>query len=89
MPRAPAARPLASVTPPRVPLDLPRVDGEPRRALASINVRRDEKRVFDLLHSWWSLRAESTLSQQDAASILFALALNNPDADLPADLQRF
>lgn len=71
---------------PRIPLSVPRVDNEPRRALTSLNLRRHEKGVFDLMHAWWALRAGSALSQQDAFSILLALALRNPDADLPADL---
>ena len=72
---------------PRIPLALPRVDNEPRRALASLNLRHEEKRVFDLLHAWWALRTGSALSQQDAVSILLALALKNPDADLPQELE--
>lgn len=66
---------------------LPRVDGEPRRALACLNVRREEKRVVDHLQSWWSLRWGRELSQCDVFSILLAAAMRSGLVDLPADLE--
>lgn len=71
----------------RLRLSLPRVDGEPRRALTSLNLRREEKVEFDHLHSWWALRRGRPISQPDAFSILLALALENREADLPPELR--
>lgn len=65
-----------------------RVDGEPRRALTSVNVRHEEKRVFDHLHSWWRMQDGQPMSQCDAFSRVLALALENPKVDAPQDLRR-
>lgn len=65
-----------------------RLDGEPRRPVSSVNLRFEDKRVFDLLHSWWVMRGGSGLSQPEAFAILLRLALANPEADLPEELVR-
>lgn len=65
---------------------LPRTDGEPRRALACMNVRHEEKRVVDLLQSWWALRSGRSLSQCDVFSVLLAAALRSGLVDVPAEL---
>lgn len=65
---------------------LPKTDGEPRRALACLNVRREEKRVVDHLQTWWSLTSGRDLSQCDVFSIVLAAALRSGLVDLPADL---
>lgn len=63
-----------------------RLDGQPRRAVTSLNLRFEDKRIFDHLHSWWSMREGSTLTQPEAFAILLRLALGNPAAELPEDL---
>lgn len=65
-----------------------RVDGLPRRALTSVNVRHDEKLVFDHLHSWWRLQGGRAMSQCDAFSRVLALALEHPKVDAPQELRR-
>lgn len=65
---------------------LPQVDGEPRRALACMNLRREEKRVFDHLQSWWSLQMGQDLSQPDVVSIVLAAALRSGLVDVPGEL---
>lgn len=67
---------------------LPRTDGEPRRAVTSVNLRHDDKALFDHLHTWWSLQEGRSLRQWDAFSILLAAALDNPRLQRPADLPR-
>lgn len=66
----------------------PKIDGKPHRAVTSVNLRHEEKAMFDHLHSWWSLRHGRALRQWDAMSILLNLALSNPHADLPEELRR-
>lgn len=66
---------------------LPSLSGKPSRALASVNLRHEEKALFDHLHSYWSLRAGRPLRQVDAFSLLFALALSNEQADVPAEVE--
>lgn len=70
----------------RLKVRLPRTDGKPRRAYTSVNVRFEEKALFDHLHSWWSLRGPKPVAQVDAFSRVLALALEHPDADVPSDL---
>lgn len=65
-----------------------RTDGQPRRALTSVNVRHEEKLVFDHLHSWWRLQAGAPMSQCDAFSRMLSLALEHPKVDAPQDLRR-
>jgi hypothetical protein len=64
-----------------------REDGEPRRAVTSVNVRREEKLLFDHLHSWWRLQDGAALSQVDAFSRVLALALENPRSNAPPELR--
>lgn len=80
--------PRHSVRKPSRPPVLPRVDGRPSRALTSLNLRAEEKALFDHLHSWWSLRQGRSLRQADAFIILLALAMSNPAADVPEGLVR-
>jgi hypothetical protein len=55
--------------------------------VTSLNLRFEEKELFDVLHSWWALRSGRSLKQWDAFSILLAYALANPVADLPEELR--
>lgn len=68
---------------PLLSLRLPRLDGEPRRALACVNLRHEEKALWDILAAWWSARSSRRLAQPDVMSLLLELALENPRADLP------
>lgn len=63
------------------------MDGQPRRSVTSINVRAEEKRVFDHLHSFWELRVGRSLSQWDVFSRVLELALEHPKVEAPLDLQ--
>lgn len=65
-----------------------RTDGRPRRAVTSINVRHEDKAVFDHLHSWLVLRERQPLSQWDAFSVVLRAALGNPKLDVPSDVSR-
>lgn len=71
---------------PSLHLTLPRLDGEPRRAWASVNMRYDEKAVIDILQAWWKARFARPMTQPDVMSLLLVLALENPRADLPPGL---
>lgn len=71
---------------PSLSVTLPRLDGEPRRAMSCLNVRHEEKALFDLVHAWWCARTTRRLTQADAMSLLLQLALENPRADLPPGL---
>lgn len=71
---------------PSLSVVLPRLDGEPRRAWASYNLRYEEKAVVDLIQAWWSARMARPLSQPDVMSRVLELALENPRADLPPGL---
>lgn len=62
------------------------VDVSPRRAVASVNVRRDDKAVFDALHAWWSVERRRPLTQWEAFSVLLAVALENPEFRVPAEV---
>lgn len=53
------------------------------RPFSCVNVRREDKEVFDLLQWWWSCRAGSALPQWVVVSRLVALALTHAEADLP------
>lgn len=68
----------------RRPRFVPRLDGEPHRPWASLNVRAEEKRRFDLLQKWWSMQEDASLAHWDGFSILMAHYLST--APLPADL---
>lgn len=67
---------------PDVPVRL-EVESPPRRAVAGLNVRHEDKAVFDALQAWWSLERGRPLSQWDAFSILLAAALENPALVVP------
>lgn len=71
----------------RMRIRLPRLDGKPSRAHASVNLRKEEKALFDHLHSYWSLRAGRSLRQTDAFSLLLTLAVANPQADVPEEVR--
>ncbi|HET6404175.1 MAG TPA: hypothetical protein VFH78_05970 [Candidatus Thermoplasmatota archaeon] len=73
---------------PSLALDLPRLDGQPRRSLACVNMRHEEKALLDLLQAWWSARSTRPLTQADVMSLLLALALEHPRADVPPGLER-
>ena len=71
---------------PALSVTLPRLDGEPRRALACVNLRYEEKAVVDVVHKWWSARFARPLTQPDVMSLVLELAFENPRADLPPGL---
>lgn len=56
--------------------------------MTAINVRYEEKLLFDHVHTWWRMRKGQDLRQPDAFSLLLELALENPRADLPVDLEK-
>lgn len=64
MPR-PHALPRRPPVPPSAPSNPfpPFAPVPPVRVLTSVNVRRDEKAVFDALQSWWSYREGRSLQQ--------------------------
>jgi hypothetical protein len=66
---------------------IPRTDGLPQRAVTCVNVRREEKAVFDHLVSWWRLECGEELTQWDAFSVLLAAALENPRLEAPRELR--
>lgn len=65
-----------------------RVDGDPRRAVTSLNLRHEEKADFDLLQAHWGRRFGRPLKQWDAFSLLLSYAVSNPLADVPEELRR-
>ena len=56
---------------------VPRIDGEPHRAWASVNVRREDKVRLDFLQWVWSQEFGHRLSQWDCVSILLAYYLEH------------
>ena len=72
--------------PARSPLSPRRLDGRPHRAVTSVNVRHDDKALFDHLHTFWSLRRGSPLRQWDAFRLVLELAVENPRAQVPREL---
>lgn len=58
------------------------------RGTASLNVRHEDKVVFDALQAWWSVERGRALPQWDAFSFLLAAALENPDVRLPEEVRR-
>lgn len=60
----------------------------PGRGTSSLNVRHEDKVVFDALQAWWSVEQGRALSQWDAFSVLLALALENPGVRLPGEVRR-
>ena len=68
---------------PSVRVEYELVPEEPvARPYSSVNVRREDKEVFDQLQLWWSM-TERDLTQWDAFSRVIALVLTHPEADLP------
>lgn len=65
----------------------PRTDGEPRRAVTSVNLRYEDKVRFDLLQAYWSHVRGRPIKQWDAFSLLLAAAVQNPHADVPEELR--
>lgn len=74
--------------PRKISLGRARTDGRPHRAVTSVNVRHEDKAVFDHLHSFLVIRERRPLSQWDAFSIVLRAALGNPKLDVPADVAR-
>jgi hypothetical protein len=66
----------------------PRIDGVPRRGVASYNLRYEEKWVADFLEVYWEGKLGRPLAQWDVMSILIAAALENPNLDVPGELRR-
>lgn len=58
------------------------VEAPVRRGTATINVRWEDKEVFDAIQRWASHRRGRSLSQWDAFSLVLAAALGNREADL-------
>lgn len=65
----------------------PRTDGEPTRNVSCINVRRDEKAAFDVLHAWLQLREGRSLAQWDVFSLVFAAAVRSGEFEVPPGLR--
>lgn len=61
---------------------------EHRRALACVNARREDKALFDMLHSYWCMRGTAPVSQPDAFRKLLEAALGNAQLDVPAGIRR-
>lgn len=80
----PSARPRARATMPS--LRPRKLDGRPRRSVTSVNVRHDDKAIFDLIHAYWALRSGRRLSQWDAFRRVLELAAQHPAAEIPRDL---
>ena len=59
------------------------VEAPASRGVTCVNVRREDKALFDELQSWWSFTHGQPLSQWDTFTLLLAAALGNGDADLP------
>jgi len=53
-----------------------------RRGTACVNVRWEDKRIFDAIQLWASHRKGSPISQWDAFSMILAAALSNDDAEI-------
>jgi hypothetical protein len=64
------------------------VDVSPRRSVAGVNIRRDEKPIYDALLAWWSVERGRTLTQWEAFSILLSFALTHPELRLPPEVER-
>ena len=78
--RPPAARPL-------VPY-VPQLDGLPRRAWGSWNVRHEDKRRLDLVHAWLCKERGAPLTQWDVFSLVLAGFLAHAGDALPEELRR-
>jgi len=76
--------PLPASFRPRPPL----VDGSPSRAVASWNLRHEDKRVLALLQSFWEAKLGRDLSHWDVIAILLAAAFENPRLDVPEQLRK-
>lgn len=63
---------------------VPQTDGAPHRPWSSINVRREDKRRFDLIHASWQMQLGEDLSQWDCFSVLLSDYLRRAHQDLPA-----
>lgn len=72
--RAPPADPPSG--PPRNPFP-PFDPVPPTRVLTTLNVRRDEKAVFDALQSWWSYREGRSLQQWEVFGIILQTAIEH------------
>jgi hypothetical protein len=64
-----------------------KLDGHPRRAVTCLNVRRDDKALFDHIQSYWALRSGRPMRQWDAFRRLLELAAAHPESEIPADLR--
>jgi hypothetical protein len=67
-----------------VPRDVELVpDGPVVHFLASLQVRRDDKEVFDQLKAWWSLKRGREVTQWEAFTLVLAAALEHEEARVP------
>lgn len=53
-----------------------------RRGTACVNIRHEDKAVFDAIQLWMSHRKGRSLSQWEAFSMVLAAALENKDAEV-------
>lgn len=60
----------------------------PRRAVASINVRHEDRRGFDALQAWWSAEEGRVLSQWDTFERVMSLVRAHAKG-LPREVRRF
>lgn len=54
------------------------LEESPRRAVSSVNLRREDKFVFDALQAWLSMREARPVPQWDVFTLVLAAALENP-----------
>lgn len=85
--RSMASKPSRTRASARAPLAPRRLDGLPRRAVTSVNVRHDDKALFDHLHTFWSWRRGRPLRQWDAFRLVLELAVENPRAQVPDEIR--
>lgn len=53
-----------------------------RRGTASLNIRHEDKAVFDAIQLWASHRRGRALTQWEAFSLILAAALGNKEAEV-------
>lgn len=57
-------------------------DSNPSRALTSVNVRRDDKDVFDILQAYWTIRKGRALTQWETFTVVLAESLDRHGPEL-------
>jgi hypothetical protein len=75
------------MTDPKIVKLIERADGKPRRSVTSVNVRFEDKAVFDVLHKWSCLKDGQEISQVDAFNRLLVLAWEHPRAEVPRGIK--